>query len=100
MVQLWFSQGAAEDIFNGQGIDSIDEWLNLDNDNVKILLQNVWKPGGGGQGEMISFKAEMSLHITVFFVCHKHRTSQSVEYGDITVPNICALKKQQQLEMA
>ena len=57
MVQLGFSQDAADNIYNGKWIYLIDEWLNLDNDCVNTLLRNVQKPGGGGQGEMISFKA-------------------------------------------
>ena len=97
---LWFSQDASGDIFNGQGVDTIYEWLNLDNDDVKSLFRNIQKPSGGGQGEMISFKAEMNLHLTVFFIRHKHRTSGSVYYGDIYIPNICALKKQLELELA
>ena len=29
LVQLGFRQGAADESFNGKGIDLIDEWLNL-----------------------------------------------------------------------
>ena len=99
MVRLGFSQDAANEIFNGQGLDLINEWLNLDNNNVKKLLQKVQKPGGGGHGEMISFKAEMNFHLDIFFVRHKNRTSISVDYSDITVTNIRALKKQRYMEL-
>ena len=68
MVRLGFVQDAADRVFNGQGIDLIDEWLNLDNDGVKTLLRDVLKPSSGGQGDMISFNAVMNLHPTVFFV--------------------------------
>ena len=78
-VRLRFSQDAADDIFNGKNIDLIDEWLNLEDENVKTLLHNVRKPGGDGQVEMINFKAEINLHLTVFFVCHKHRKIRSVD---------------------
>ena len=74
--------------------------MNLDDDNVNTLLRNVRKHNGGGHGEIISFKAEMNLHLTVFFVCHKNRISLSVDYSDITVPNIFALKKQRELGSA
>ena len=57
VVRLGFSNYAAVDIINGKGIDLIDEWLNLDDDNVKTVLQNVQKSGDGGQGEMISFRS-------------------------------------------
>ena len=75
MVRLGFSQGESDKILNGQGVDQIDEWLNLDDDDVKSLLRNIQKPGRGGQGEMISFKVEINLHLTVFFIRHKNRTS-------------------------
>ena len=73
--------------------------MNLDNENVKTLLHNIQKPGGVGQGETLSFKTEMNLHITVYFIGHKNRTSLSVEYSEINVPNIHALKKQQDMEL-
>ena len=41
MVRLGFSQDADDTILNGQGVDLIDEWLNLDDDNVKTVLQNI-----------------------------------------------------------
>ena len=47
---------------------------------------------------MIGFKAEMNLHLTVFFIRHKTQTSLSVNKSDITVPKIHALKKQLELE--
>ena len=86
IVRLGFSQDATADIFNGQGINLINEWSNLDDDNINTLLHNVRKPCGVRPGEMIIFKAEINLHLIFFFVCHKHCTSKLVEYGDINVP--------------
>ena len=56
MVRLGFIQDAADEIFIVQGIHLIDEWLNLDDDDVKTLIKNVWKPGDDGQGETMRFK--------------------------------------------
>ena len=98
MVQLGFIQDTDDDIFNGQGIDSIDEWLNMDDEYVKTFPRNVRKPGGGGQGEIIRLKAEMNLQLTVFFIFHKKHTILSVDYSDITVPKLCALHKHQDME--
>ena len=75
MVRLGFNQGVDYEIFTGKGIDLIDEWLNLENYDVNTLLRNVRKYGGVVQGEMISFKVEMNLRLSVFLVCHKHHTS-------------------------
>ena len=57
MVRFGFIQDVADEIFNGQGIEYIDEWLNQNGDDIKTLLQNVQKNGVGGQGDIISFKA-------------------------------------------
>ena len=56
MLRLGISQYASDNIYNGQGNDFIDEWLNLEDDNVNTLRRNVRKPGGGKQGEIIIFK--------------------------------------------
>ena len=74
--------------------------MSLEDEYIKILLKNVQKPGGGGQGDVISFKSEMNLRLTVLFFHNKNHTSWSVDYSDITIPNIFALKKQQELELA
>ena len=50
MVRLGFTDAAADEIYSGQGIDSIDEWANLDESNVTLLCRTVRKPGGGGDG--------------------------------------------------
>ena len=92
MVRLGFTEAAADEIYSGQGIDSIDEWANLDKSDVTSLCQTVRKPGGGGDGKMISYKAKMNLQAAVFFIYHKHRTSRTVDYTNITVPEICAMK--------
>ena len=57
MMRLGFIQYMSDDIFNEQVIDYIDDQLNIDDYNVKTLLQNVQKTGVGGQGDIISFKA-------------------------------------------
>ena len=88
-----FTDATAGEIYTGQGIDSIDEWANFDEDNVVSLLQTVRKLGKGGDGEMISYKLEMNLQAAVFFIHHKHRTRRTVDYANITVPRIRDLRR-------
>ena len=78
----------------------IGEWFNLDNGDVNTLIRNVQKPGVDRTGDMTSFKGEMNLQPTVFLVHHKNRTSRLVDYGDISVPNICELKNQKDMDSA
>ena len=98
LVRLGFSASAANDIYQWQGIDSIDEWANFDKNKVFYLIRLFRKPSSGGNGEMVGFKAELNLQLAVFFIHHKIRTSRTVDYGDITVTAIFSLKKQHEKE--
>ena len=69
-VRLGFTETAADKIYSGQGIDSIDEWANLNENDVTSLCRTIRKPGGGGDGKTISYKAEMNLQAAVFFIYH------------------------------
>ena len=98
LVRLGFSSIAANEIYQRQGIDCIHEWAKFDKDKCFSLLHSVCKPGGSGNGDMVGFKAELNIQLAVFFIHHKIRTSRTVDYGDITVPAIRALKKQLEIE--
>ena len=98
LARLVLSASAANDIYQRQGIESIDEWENFDKDDVVYLLRSVCKPGGGRNGEMVGFKLELNLQLEMFYIHHKIRTSRTVDYGYITVPVIRALKKQCKIE--
>ena len=62
------------------------------------MLRSFRKHVGGRNGEMIGFKAELNIQISVIFIHHKICTSKTVNYGGITVPMICSLKKQREIE--
>ena len=94
LVRLEFSASATNDIYQRQAIDFIDEWDNFDKDNIFSLLCPFCKPGGDGNGDMVGLKTELNIQLAVFFIHHKIRTSRAVDYGDITVPAISAMKKQ------
>ena len=98
LVRLEFSASATNDIYQRQGIEFIDEWENFDKGDVFSLRRLVLQPGDGGNGEMVSFTAELNLQLAVFFIHHKIRTSRTVDYGDINVTAIFSLKKQQEKE--
>ena len=62
------------------------------------MLRSFLKPGGGVNGDMVGFKAELNLKLAVFFIHHKICTSRTVDCWDTTVPIIHALKKQYDIE--
>ena len=47
MVRLEFADATADEIITDQGIDSINEWMNFDADDVTSLLRTVCKIGVG-----------------------------------------------------
>ena len=44
LTGLGFSQAAADEIYNNQGIDSIDEWKEMDEDSVATLCKVLRRP--------------------------------------------------------
>ena len=93
LLRLVLYASTANEIYQRQGIESIEEWENFDKDDVFSLLRLVLKPGDGGNGEMVSFTAELNLQLAVFFIHHKTCTSRTVDYGDITIATILTLEK-------
>ena len=86
LVRLGFSASDANDIYQWQGIDSINEWENFDKDDFFSLLRLFRKPGGSVNGEMVCFKEELNIQFAMFYIHHKIRTSRTIYCGGITVP--------------
>ena len=91
-----------------QGIDHIDEFKDLDDDEVETLLKLLRRPGGTvvnpnaanpGQpahitapGISVSMRAATHLKLAVYYCRHMERTSRPLRTADITCPDIKALK--------
>ena len=55
LILLGFSGTAANEIYQRQGIDSIDEWENFYKEDVVYLIFSFRETGGGRDGEMVGF---------------------------------------------
>ena len=55
ILRLGLSASTTNDIHQQQEIESIDEWVKFDKDDVISLLRSVRKPGGGVNGDMVGF---------------------------------------------
>ena len=58
MADLGFGQAAADEIYDGQGVDSVSVMKDLFGVDVESLTRIVRKPGGGEDGNTVSFVAE------------------------------------------
>jgi len=104
LTGLGFSQAAADEIYNNQGIDSIDEWKEMDEDSVATLCKVLRRPGGTAQGGganpgvMVSARAETNAKLAVFFIHHRVRVSRDVDYRDVTLTEVRKLSRQREVE--
>ena len=58
MGDLSFSEGAANEIYQNQGVNSVAVMAELSDDDVVGLMRITYKPGGGGNGIAVPFVAE------------------------------------------
>ena len=102
--RVGFTQGAAQEIANNQGVDSVDELRILDDSRVENLCKVLRRPGGTddnnnvNRGTMVSARAEDNLKLAVIFVKHRDRVSRAVPLDDITLASLLGLIKQRDAE--
>ncbi len=53
--RLGFTPAAVTELVDNQGIDDLDEIVHLSEDNTDKLIGIVRKPGGGQDGNTVSF---------------------------------------------
>ena len=74
MADLGFVQGAADEVYTGQGVDSIQVMSELFRVDVESLMRIVRKPGGGGNGNAVPFVAERNFKTVCQMARHYHQT--------------------------
>ena len=104
MVRMGFTNEGAAAVVNpeGQGVDSIENLRLMTDNDVESLCAVIRRPGGtiaDGQGNQvpnrgvnISILAEKKLKLAVYFVKHKKRCSEDVDFAQITLANVQALQ--------
>ena len=105
--RIGFSAVARNYIVNDQGIDAVEEFRILSDEEVENLCKNVRRPGGtipnpnNGQGQPenipnpgipVSMRAESNLKLMCYYIRHKDRTSRSAYIPGITSASIRALR--------
>ena len=101
MQGIGFTQAAADEMYDNQGIDLIEELRTLDNDAVTTLCKTLRRPGGLGPtgvgvntGVAVSARAEIKLKLAVYYIKHQKRVSRSLNYANATLGRIRKLARQ------
>eukprot|EP00804_Cyclotella_cryptica_P003089 CCRYP_006074-RA/>CCRYP_006074-RA protein AED:0.29 eAED:0.04 QI:0/0/0/0.75/0.33/0.5/4/0/1079 len=104
LERMGFTPEAAQLVTGDQGIDSVDELRNLDDDKASNLCRVLRRPGGtnaagaADPGTKVSARAEDNLKLAIYYVKHQDRVSRAVNVGEITLTNVCKLIKQRDTE--
>jgi len=98
------TSAAANLLSDEQGIDSINEVLNMDGGNIENLCKVLRRPGGQNAsgnpnpGVKVSARAEENLKPVAFYCRHQERISRGIDVAQITLINIRKLSKQRDKE--
>ena len=102
--RIGFSSAAATLLTDEQGIDSLDEILNMKDANIENLCKVLRRPGGQNNsgnpdpGVKVSVRAEENLKLAAFYCRHQERVSRPTTIAFITLSNVRALTKQRNIE--
>ena len=101
----WLHRSAQIFITDAQGLNTLEEFRILTDSEVESLVKVIRRPGGTiadpapgaapdahipNPGVAVSLRAENNLKLACYFLCHKHKTSRTVNANDITVANVRA----------
>jgi len=115
LVRLGFSNEAASDVTNIQGIDNAGELVILSDEEIENLCRIIRKPGGQieiagdgndveqvpNPGNAVPLRAENNLKLARYWLLHQQRTSNwPVQLNSITLENVRSLKPLRDTELA
>jgi hypothetical protein len=114
LVHLKFSVPAAAAIVHEQGIDSLEEFKLLTDEDIESLCKVVRRPGGSvinpdahiaGQpgmirdgGESISMLAEGNLKLCSFYLRHLHCVGRTTDYANVTLVKVRTMSQLKKYE--
>ena len=84
-VNLGFTQDACNSIFTDQGVNSIQNMGSLSDGDVTNLMRVVRKPGGGNDGQAVSFMAERAFCTACYMIRHRQQVQRPVTFNDIRI---------------
>ena len=98
-VHMHLSAAAATELTGDQGIDSVDELIELNDDRVETLCKILRRPGGGQAGHIVSLRAEESLKLAVYYCRFRVlKTSRPTTSANLTRDNIRSIRELKEWE--
>ena len=92
LVRLGFSQDASVVVTGREGIDTLDEFRILSDQEVENLCRVIRKPGGGEDGNAVALRAKNNLKLACFLLKYKHYTSRTITADQITLDSVRELR--------
>ena len=110
LARIGFTNEAAAEIVNVQGIDSLAEFELLSDTEAESLCKVIRRPGGTlanptegeppvpNHGHAVSLRAENNLKLMCYLLRFKTRTSRTLSTSDITLEAIRGMKSHKEWE--
>ena len=93
LVRLRFTNQAAAEIVDNEGIDEMSEFETLTETQIESICKIVRRPGGAAAGILISAVAEENFKLGVFYVKHLRRCTRTVAYAGVTLANVRSIRQ-------
>ena len=84
-VNLGFSEEACNTIFTDQGVNSVEAMGSLSDGDVTNLMRVLRKPGGGDDGQAVSFMAERAFCTACYMIRHRQQVQRPITFNDIWI---------------
>ena len=98
MVDLSFSEQAANEIWDNQGVNSIAIMAELSDADVGDLMRTTRKPGGGGNGFAVPFVAERRFKDACQMSKHYIQTQRTLTFAVVRTAVLPPFGTQRRLE--
>ena len=105
--RMGLPQAATEYLIDSQGMDGLDEFRILTDDEVETLCRVLRRPGGTTgdppiphPGFAVSIRAEMNLKLMCYLLRYRERTSRTATAAEITLTSVRAIKAHREWEIS
>ena len=104
LTRLGWSDAASSLMYDDQAINSIDEFISLDNELVETLCKVLLRPGDvmatgdPGPGVKVNARYSNNLMLAVYFINNKDRFSRDVTFRNVILAGVRKLAGQHEME--
>ena len=92
LTRMGFSAAAAAVATGREGMNTLEEYFILTDEEVESLCRVIRKPGGDEGGEVVALRAENNLKLMCFYIRYMKYTSRPLVVTDLTLTNVRGLR--------